>query len=185
MRGALRDLHYSRTGNQILLVEVQGDAREVFNEFVDVDCDITIKKHRERRSLDANNYSWVMTDKLADHMTLRGCPFTKDQMHAEMIFRYGQVMRDDDGKAVKIAVQHGIPIDELTTGSLHAYAKPLGSSEINGKVYDHYKLYRGSRDYDTREMAIFIDGIVSECREQGIETLSERELSLIKDGWGR
>ena len=72
IRGALRDLYYSRTGNQILEIEVMGDARELFNQFCDMDCDIEIKKHRERRSLNANNYSWVMTDKLADHMTVRG-----------------------------------------------------------------------------------------------------------------
>lgn len=180
IRGALRDLYYSRTGNQILEIEVMGDARELFNQFCDMDCDIEIKKHRERRSLNANNYSWALTGKLADHMTVRGMAFTKDEMHAEMIFRYGQVMRDEDGKAVKLSCLKDVPMTDI-----YPYAKPIGSGMLNGQEYEHYKIYRGSSTYDSREMAIFIDGIVSECREQGIETLSERELSLIKEGWGK
>lgn len=180
MRGAVRDLYFSRTGNQILEIEVIGDAKEIYNEFVDADCDITIKKHRQRRSLNANNYSWVMTDKLADSMTVRGVPYTKDEMHAEMIFRYGQVMRDEDGAAVWVSSRRGVPVTQF-----YPYARLMGSGTLNGVEYDHYKIYRGSSDYDTREMAIFIDGIVRECREQGIETLSERELSLIKEGWGK
>ena len=180
MRGAVRDLYFSRTGNQILEIEVMGDARSAFEEFRDADCDITIKKHRERRSLNANNYSWVLTDKLADSMTVRGVPFTKDEMHAEMIFRYGQVMRDEDGAAVWVSCKTGIPMEQF-----YPYARRMGSGTINGQTYDHYKIYRPSRDYDTREMAIFIDGLLRECREQGIETLPERELSLIKEGWGK
>ena len=36
-------------------------------------------------------------------------------------------------------------------------------------------MLRGSSTYDTKEMSELIDGLVSECREQGIETLPSEE----------
>ena len=33
-------------------------------------------------------------------------------------------------------------------------------------------------------MAAFIDGIVSECKEMGIDTLSDEEIDTMKNEWG-
>ena len=44
--------------------------------------------------------------------------------------------------------------------------------------------YEGSSKYDTAEMARFIDGIVQECEELGIETESPDELVRMKREWG-
>lgn len=43
--------------------------------------------------------------------------------------------------------------------------------------------YYGSSTYDTAQMSRLIDLVVQECRQQDIETLTERELSLLKEGW--
>jgi hypothetical protein len=37
--------------------------------------------------------------------------------------------------------------------------------------------------YDTKEMSVLIDGIVSEAKELGIETLTPDELERIKSAW--
>ena len=40
-----------------------------------------------------------------------------------------------------------------------------------------------SSEYDTREMAIFIDGIVSEAQALGIDTRTPEELAEMKSLW--
>ncbi len=141
----------------------------------DAEYVLEIKQQRKLRSLNANNYSWTLTDKLSDVMIIRGVKFSKDEMHAEMIFRYGQPMVDDNGELVTYSTAQGIKLPEF-----FPYAKEIGESELNGKMFKHYRIFRGSHTYDTKEMSVFISGIVEECKEQGIETLTERELSLLK-----
>ena len=43
-------------------------------------------------------------------------------------------------------------------------------------MYRTYIMLRGSSSYDTKEMARLIDGLVSECKEVGIETLPPDEV---------
>ena len=63
------------------------------------------------------------------------------------------------------------------------YYDVAGSTLLNGKEFTHYRIYKGSSEYDTREMAILIDGIVQECKEQNIETLPPEEIEMLKNQW--
>ena len=54
---------------------------------------------------------------------------------------------------------------------------------LNGKAFTHYRIYKGSSEYDTKEMAILIDGIVQECQEQNIETIPPEEIEALKNAW--
>jgi hypothetical protein len=54
---------------------------------------------------------------------------------------------------------------------------------MNGKTFYHYKIWKGSHNFDTREMAIFVDGIISECKEQGIPTETPEEIERLKLIW--
>lgn len=47
----------------------------------------------------------------------------------------------------------------------------------DGETYRTYILLAGSSTYDTKEMSELINGLVSECKEQGIETLPPEELA--------
>ena len=125
---------------------------------------LEIKKEPKIRSLVSNNYSWALTDQLSDVLVLAGVKLSKDEMHAEMIFRYGQVLLDNKGEQVIYSTCNGVALNEF-----FPYAKEIGESELNGKLFKHYRIYRGSHTYDSREMAIFISGIVEECKEQGID----------------
>ena len=60
---------------------------------------------------------------------------------------------------------------------------PCGSKTEDGKEYVYYKVFRGSSTYDTKEMSILVDGVVSECQEQGIETLPPAELEKMLKMW--
>lgn len=131
----------------------------------DKSYDLEIKQHRVKRSLNANNYSWKLTDELADRLIVAGVKLSKEECHAEMIYRYGQVLLDENGEQVIISVRQGVKVSDF-----YPYAKEIGTGTANGKEFTHYRVYRGSHTYDTQEMSIFISGIVEECKEQGIDT---------------
>ena len=44
---------------------------EALTNLADKDFDITIKQHREKRSLDANAYAWVLITAIADELRMR------------------------------------------------------------------------------------------------------------------
>lgn len=141
--------------------------------------ELVIREYKERRSLKANNYSWALTDKLAEKMLIAGVKLSKDEMHAEMIFRYGQPEYDGD-QTVIVSARDGIDLTEY-----YPYAKEIGQGETNGKLFSHWRIYRGSHTYTKQEMSLFIKGIVEECRELGIETETPEEIarmiSLMKE----
>lgn len=140
--------------------------------------ELTITQKSEKRSLNANNYSWSLTDKLSDKLVVAGVKLSKEECHAEMIFRYGQVLIDDNGEQVVYSTKQGISLPEF-----FPYAKEIGESELNGKIFKHYRIYRGSHTYNSKEFSIFLSGIIEECKEQGIETLTPSELALMMENY--
>lgn len=63
------------------------------------------------------------------------------------------------------------------------YFEEIGTGKINNKEFTHYKIYKGSSEYNTLEMSILLDGVVQDAKEQGIQVLSASELDLIKREW--
>ena len=142
----------------------------------DIEYVLEIKQYRKPRSLNANNLSWKLTDELADVLVLRGVKITKEECHAEMIFRYGQVMLDENGEQVVYSTSQEVAMPEF-----FPYAKAIGESELNGKTFTHYRIYRGSHTYDSWEFSVFLTGIIEECKEQGIEVMTPELKSLLED----
>ena len=46
-------------------------------------------------------------------------------------------------------------------------------------------MIKGSSEYDTKEMSSFIDGIISEAKGLGIETLPPEELERMMKDYGK
>lgn len=126
-----------------------------------------IKRHREKRSLNANAYAWALITEVAN--LLRS---DKDTIYLEMLKRYGQ------SEIVSI-------LSHIDPKGYFKYYTVFGAGRVNGKEFTHYKIYKGSSEYDTREMAILIDGIISEAKGLGIETATPEEVSRMKEEWGR
>ena len=146
---------------------------------IDVKSEYTleIKKKRLKRSLNANNYSWVLTDKLADKLGI-----SKDECHRLMLARYGQTATDGEGNKVIFSARAEIPETELIKRL--GYIAPIREGWVGEKRFIHYRALKGSSEFDSKEMSVFIDGIVSECKEQGIETATPDELEEMKQKWG-
>ena len=158
-----------KTGKPTVSFEV--NERNDFEQMVDElkDCErlsIEVKPFRPRRSLDSNNYAWALITEIGN--VLRA---NKEDIYLLMLKRYGQ--------SEIISVLSHIPIHEYVK-----YCEEAGESKLNGKLFKHYKVYKGSSEFDTREMSIFIDGVVSEAKELGIQTMTPNELAKLKALWG-
>ena len=134
--------------------------------------EVEIKQYRKKRSLTANSYFWVLVDKIAK--VIRSTP---DEVYIQMLTRYGQ--REAELLSV---IEAGA---EMIYRATKNHCVEVGESELKGKTFKHLAILIGSSEYDTKQMAILIDGIVSECKLLDIETMSERELNSLKASWGR
>jgi hypothetical protein len=129
--------------------------------------DVTIQEHRKKRSLNANNYSWHLQDKIAQVLNRK-----VDDVHTDMVLQYG--------------VKEFYSIDERAFSSavrIFDYYEIKGESILNGKKFIHIKGAIGTHLYDTKEMSRFIDGVVAEAQELGIETKTPDEIAQLKSLW--
>ena len=132
---------------------------------------------RRKRSLNANKYSWALSDQLADALRI-----SKDECHRLMLERYGQTAKDENGNNIIISALATISPEELM--ARFGYIAPVKTHGwVGNKEFIHYRVLKGSHEFDTREMSIFIDGIISECKEQDIETCTPDELERMKATW--
>ena len=133
---------------------------------------LLIKEYKNKRSLSANGYYWQLVEKMAHVLNV-----SKDELHEELLRRYGTLLTDSDGDAVKMSTTSDV--DPATSG---IHCRLLGSSELNGETFYHYVLIKGSRYYDTKEMSCLIDGAVSEAKEMVIQTLTPEQLAVLEYG---
>jgi len=136
----------------------------------------TIEHKKKKRSLNANAYAWALLTKIAD--VLRS---SKEEVYFLMLKRYGQSTLVSIEDKVN---EFGERIVDIFKKAIK-YHEELGRSELNGKDFVHIKVYMGSSEFDTKQMAIFIDGIVSEAKELNISTMAPREIEQLKERWGR
>ncbi len=144
-----------------------GNKKEIINYLLDKPDDklYEIKKHRRKRSLNANSYMWELVSKIAEVLHS-----TKEEIYLEELKRYGQSLI--------------IPVAENSEpDGYFKYYEFLSKRKLNGAIVDFYKVYKGSSEYDTKEMSILIDGVVSDCRDLDIETLDDIRISELKEGW--
>lgn len=171
MTGKLVDLSMGMNRKQRITVEVNEDFEEKFLKLKDADLDIEIKKHRERRSLDANAYAWVLIDKLAKA--------TNTPKNAV----YWTAIREIGGNTETVCVKQEAA-DKLcaawTKNGLGWLAEKM-PSKLPGCV--NVVLYYGSSTFDTAQMARFIDGIIQDCKAVGVETLPPDKLEAMLEGW--
>ena len=52
----------------------------------------------------------------------------------------------------------------------------IGTININGQEAVQLLCYFGSSTYDSKEMSVLIDGVISEMEEMGLETPESREV---------
>ena len=149
--------------------EINEDITASIDKIRDKMLNLTAKIHREKRSLDANAYAWVLMQKIAEAIHTDTW-----SVYLMMLERYSPVFT------------HIIVRPEAVERVMGEWrtVKVLGPIQVNGSSGIQLQCYFGSSTFDSKEMASFIDGIVSECKEMGIETLPPDEIERMRREWG-
>lgn len=139
----------------------------IFRLDKDTVYDVKIDKHREKRSLNANAYLWKLVTEIGNVLNK-----SKEEVYLQMLIDYGQ------SEMVSI-------LSEIDVKGYFKYYKLAGTSILNGKEFNHYKIYKGSSEYDTKEMSILLNGVVQEAKNLGIKTKDDIELERIIEEWDK
>lgn len=144
--------------------EYTGTPREVIQWLLNQDMGktFTIKERKQRRSLTQNAYYWVLNDKLADKLRM-----DRQTLHFLMLKRYApcEVM----------TVLKKVPLQDY-----FKYCEVFAEGELNGREYNHVRIYKASSKMDSAEFSRLLDGIRDECETQGIQTMTPQEIAKLK-----
>ena len=134
---------------------------------------IEIKKWRKKRSLDANAYLWVLCTAIAEK---REC--SKEEVYEEMLQHYGCFYQDENGDYIVITLRA-----DIDTSKIDGHWKFFKQSE-DGR-FKSYLMIKGSSQYDSCEMAKFLDLVIQDAKQEGIETATPNEIERMKALWGK
>lgn len=131
------------------------------------ELNVNVKKPTKKRSLDSNSYFWVLCEKIADEVGT-----DKDSVYLDMLEQYGKFT-------------HIIVKPEAVERMRKEWraSRVLGDVTVNGSKGVQIQCYYGSSTYDQKEMCRLIDGIVNECHDLGIETMTPDEIAAMNAGW--
>ena len=138
----------------------------------DKNYEITIDKEKKKRSNDANAYYWSLIGQLS----------VKINVPPREIYRTHIKDIGDNFEIVPIR-------EDAVEGWINAWesrgigwcCECLGESKMRN--YMNVICYYGSSLYDTKQMSRLIDLCVTDCKEQGIETMTPKELEILMQGY--
>ena len=172
MTGRLRDLFRGRDGEWVVSFSTPVDPRELFDSLKDKIINIEIKQFRNKRSLDANAFAWVLIDKIAARMGL-----SKIEVYREQI-------RDIGGVSDVICVQDKA-VERLVSGwekNGIGWQDDTMPSRLEGCT--NVVLYYGSSTYDSKQMHDLIENLIRLAESLGIPTISDKEAEELIGKWG-
>lgn len=156
-------------GGELILTTRDPSARQFAYNFKEGNYEI--KRKPKKRSLNANAYCWDLCTRIAAAVGM-----SKEDVYRKNIREVGTytpmpIKEEAIEEFGRIWGAHG-------TGW---FVDVVDDSKIKG-----YKLifaYHGSSTYSTAEMSRLIDNLIQDAKSIGIETLSEREKSLLIGEW--
>jgi hypothetical protein len=111
---------------------------------------------------------WVLCQELAEKLRI-----TKEEVYRKNVKELGKFeiipLKDE---AIDTFVK------AWETKGLGWLCEIVGKSKLDG--YTNLMIYYGTSVYDKREMAIFLDGIIQECENVGIPTLTKEQIDKLK-----
>ena len=117
-----------------------------------------IKEQKEKRSLSQNAYAWKLITELGN--VLRK---SKEEVYIQMLKDYG---------VSDIVVM----LSKVNPAGYFKYYEKVRDIKLNGNYFSQWKILKGSSEFDSKEMSIFIDGIIQECENVGIPTLTPDQI---------
>lgn len=155
------------------LCESKAALRDV-EDYKDKRLRVEVKQYREKRSLDANSYYWVLMSKLADMLRV-----SKPFMHNFLLRRYGQPDMMD-GKVIEFILREELYDEVDQWSNIHLYPTTHVTTMQNGQQYRLYYKLKDSHEMDSAEFSKLLDGTISECKESGIEVATPEQIARMK-----
>lgn len=167
------------TGKYSIILLIDGDITKTYERLKDKEISVTLKEKKRKRSLDANAYYWQLLSKCAEVLNV-----SKPYMHNYMLRKHGQMLIIND-QAAYVVLPDTPDAEKVIDESETYHLKPTSQVKEgrDGKMYRTYMMLRGSSEYNTQEMSVLIDGLVSEAKALDIETLPPDEIARIKVLW--
>ena len=139
---------------------------------------IQISKFREKRSLNANGYMWLLCGKLDKKLSKEKVRYTKEDVYRKAIKEIG-IYKDFVGLSQTDAKTLRHAWELLGTGWITEQVDfmPDGENVI-------IRCYYGSSQYNTKQMSRLIDNIVQDCQAVGIETMTPNQIAEMISLWG-
>ena len=131
---------------------------------------VQAKQHYNKRSLDANAYAWVLMQQIAEATGV-----DKWNVYITCLQRYS--------RAFTHVIVKPNAIERLK--ELYRVCIDLGEVEVRGQKGHQLQVYYGSSTFTTKEMSVFIDGIISECKDLDIPVTPDSEIKRLKEEWGK
>lgn len=159
-------------GQAVLLLN-ERECLNKLNNMLDDKLSISINKLKNRRSIDANSYCWVLCDKIAKELS-KETIITKEQIYKDAILQIGtfepfiiQEKAFENFKRIWEKQGLGFLVQEVSR------------KDKCIKVHCYY----GSSTYNTQEMSLLINLIVDLAQSLNIETKPENELKSLLESW--
>ena len=171
--GTIEDISidYKTQKPKILLVLNERESLSSIEELKEDKLSIEIKKYKNKRSLDANAYMWVLISKLEEKLNISKDIIYKDAIRNIGVYEVIPVKNEAVERFIEAWTKNGLGwVCETTKSKLEGYTNILA--------------YYGSSTYNTAEMSRLIDFIVQECKQLNIETMSRTELDSLIESWG-
>lgn len=148
-----------------------GKKEEVLHWLIEQpDKEYEIKEHKQKRSLDANAYLWVLISKIQSVLNIPKETIYKDLIKDIGVYEVIPIKNIAVNKFCEAWHKNGLGwITETTKSKLDGYTNVLA--------------YYGSSEYDSKEMARLIDSTIEECKNLDIETKSDEEIKSLVENW--
>ena len=118
----------------------------------DNDKEYELQEHKKSRSLNANAYFHVLCNELAKKLGK------------------STIARAEDGKKMGCMIPKYVNIRDF-----YEYAYCYKEDE----QYSYYLFYKRTSELNSLEFSKLLNGTVEECKEQGIETLDDKEINKL------
>ena len=180
MKGKIENISIALDGSTLRFTAVIPRGRGLIPALQEIgsdDAEISVKRYREKRSLDANAYMWVLLARLSEKLS-EDKPITREQLYKDYIrqsnnFTYMLVKYE---KAEEIA-------NWLEKTDTFRVVEIIGRVKVGDQISAQLRCFWGSSTYDTKQMSQLIDKIVEDCKEQGIETRPQEEIERMLKIW--
>ena len=151
---------------QLIILDVETDARALTEKFYDKELEIEIKVKREKRSLSANGYLWTLLNEIA---VVLGT--SKEEVYRELVRRMGL--------CTPITVETrsaDIFLKSWLSQGLGWQADLISVTETETE----YLCYYGSSVYDVMQFSRLLDEVINEAQELDIPTDTPDKIAEIK-----